>query len=499
MKISEILDFLKDEIIDTRMDIDESIEINNFKDNSENVEKNDVFIAVKGFRVDGHDFIYSAVSRGAAFVILDDAEKIPEDTSLNYVLIKNTKKVIAELTYKNKHITPDDFKFFAVTGTNGKSTVATLVHHILQETGKKSTLFSTVDIRIKDKVIEEPYNTTPSVIKISEVLEKSKLENVEFINMEVSSHALHQKRIEKLAYDLVSYTNITRDHLDYHHTFKEYYNTKLSLTKSMKKNGKAIVNIDDIDINKFDINKKKIITYGFSEDSDYKIKSINQSIYQMNFKIDTPEGEEISIYSSIIGKFNAYNITNALIVCKEYGLTYDQIKHGIITFKGVRGRFELIPSSKALGFSVVIDFAHTPDALDKVLSNAKEIVKGRIILVFGAGGNADIGKREIMGKIACKYSDIIVLTTDDPKDEDPEKIIEQVKVGIKKERNFIVIPERKTAINAAINFANRDDLVIIAGRGHEKFQLFANNKQIKFNDFEIASECIDSLRRSMKK
>src|SRR6056297_3647974 len=428
MKISEILDFLKDEIIDTRMDIDESIEINNFKDNSENVEKNDVFIAVKGFRVDGHDFIYSAVSRGAAFVILDDAEKIPEDTSLNYVLIKNTKKVIAELTYKNKHITPDDFKFFAVTGTNGKSTVATLVHHILQETGKKSTLFSTVDIRIKDKVIEEPYNTTPSVIKISEVLEKSKLENVEFINMEVSSHALHQKRIEKLAYDLVSYTNITRDHLDYHHTFKEYYNTKLSLTKSMKKNGKAIVNIDDIDINKFDINKKKIITYGFSEDSDYKIKSINQSIYQMNFKIDTPEGEEISIYSSIIGKFNAYNITNALIVCKEYGLSYDQIKHGIITFKGVRGRFELIPSSKALGFSVVIDFAHTPDALDKVLSNAKEIVKGRIILVFGAGGNADIGKREIMGKIACKYSDIIVLTTDDPKDEDPEKIIEQVKV-----------------------------------------------------------------------
>ncbi|MGM0640778.1 MAG: UDP-N-acetylmuramoyl-L-alanyl-D-glutamate--2,6-diaminopimelate ligase [Thermotogota bacterium] len=499
MKISEILNFLKDEIIDTRMDIDENTEINNFKDNSENVEKNDVFIAIKGLKFDGHDFIYSALSRGAAFVILDDPEKIPEDTSLNYVQIKNTKKVIAELTYKNKHITPNDFKFFAVTGTNGKSTVATLVHHILQETGKKSTLFSTVDIRIKDKVIEEPYNTTPSVIKISEILEKSKLENVEFINMEVSSHALHQKRVEKLEFDLISYTNITRDHLDYHHTFKEYYDTKLSLTKYMKKDGKAIVNIDDIDINKFKLPKKKIITYGFSDDADYKIKSINQSIYQMNFKIDTPEGEEISIYSSIIGKFNAYNITNALIICKEYGLSYDQIKHGIITFKGVKGRFELIPSSKALGFSVVIDFAHTPDALDKVLSNAKDIVKGRIILVFGAGGNADIGKREIMGEVASKYSDIIVLTTDDPKDEDPEKIIEQVKLGIKKERNFIVIPERKTAINAAVNFANRDDLVIIAGRGHEKFQLFANGKQIKFNDFEIASDCIDSLRRSMKK
>lgn len=499
MKISEIIEFLKDEIIDTHIDTELEQEIKNFKDNSEAVDEDDVFIAVKGLKYDGHDFIYSALSRGAAFVILDDPEKISNDKSMNYILIKNTKKVIADLVYKNKHISPNDFKMFAVTGTNGKSTVASLVHHILQESGKKSTLFSTVDIRIKDKVVEEPYNTTPSVIKISEILEKSKLENVEFINMEVSSHALHQKRIANLEYDLISYTNITRDHLDYHHTFKEYFDTKLSLANHMKKNGKAIINIDDIDINKFDIDRKKIVTYGFSEESDYRIKNINQSIYQMNFKIDTPEGEEISIYSSIIGKFNAYNITNALIVCKEYGLSYDQIKHGIITFKGVKGRFELIPSSKALGFSVVIDFAHTPDALDKVLSNAKDIVKGRIILVFGAGGNADIGKREIMGEVASKYSDIIVLTTDDPKDEDPDKIIEQVKTGIKKERNFIVIPDRKTAINAAINFANRDDLVIIAGRGHEKLQLFANGKQLKFNDFDVASECIDSLRRSMKK
>jgi UDP-N-acetylmuramoyl-L-alanyl-D-glutamate--2,6-diaminopimelate ligase len=499
MKVYEILDFLKDDILDSRMELSDDTELKNFKDNSELVKENDVFIAVKGFKVDGHDFIYSALSRGAAFVILDNPEKIPDDTSINYILIKNTRKVIAELAYKNKHISPKDFKMFAVTGTNGKSTVATLVHHILQESGKKSTLFSTVEIRIKDKVVEESYNTTPSVIKISEILEKSKLENVEFVNMEVSSHALHQKRVEKLEYDLISFTNITRDHLDYHHTFKEYVNTKLSLTKYMKKDGKAIINVDELDLDLFNLEKEKMITYGFSEGADYTIKSVNQSIYQMNFKIDTPEGEEISIYSSIIGKFNAYNITNALIVCKEYGLTYDQIKHGIITFKGVKGRFELIPSSKALGFSVVIDFAHTPDALDKVLSNAKDIVKGRIILVFGAGGNADVGKRKIMGETASKYSDIIVLTTDDPKEEDPEKIIEQVKAGITKERNFIVIPERKTAINAAINFANRDDLVIIAGRGHEKFQLFANGKQVKFNDFEVASECIDSLRRSMKK
>lgn len=499
MKISEILDLLKDEIVDFRINMDTKNEIKHFKDNSEFVEKNDVFIAVKGFKVDGHDFIYAAFSKGAAFVILDNPEKIPDDDSLNYILIKNTKKVIAELAYKNRHISPKDFKMFAVTGTNGKSTVATLIHHILQENGKKSTLFSTVDIRIKNHVEEEPYNTTPNVIKISEILEKSKLENVEYVNMEVSSHALHQKRIEKLEYDLISFTNITRDHLDYHNTFKEYVKTKLSLINYLKKNGKVIINIDELDLNLFKLDKEKIITYGFNEKADYVIKSINQSIYQMNFKIDTPEGEELSIYSSIIGNFNAYNITNALIVCKEYGLSYDQIKHGIITFKGVKGRFELIPSSKALGFSVVIDFAHTPDALEKILSNAKDIVKGRIILVFGAGGNADIGKRKMMGEVANKYSDIIVLTTDDPKDEDPEKIIEQVKAGIKKERNFIVIPERKTAINAAINFANRDDLVIIAGRGHEKLQLFANGKYIKFNDFEVASECIDSLRRSMKK
>jgi len=317
--------------------------------------------------------------------------------------------------------------------------------------------------------------------------------------MEVSSHAIHQRRIEGFKFDIISYTNITRDHLDYHKDFEEYKNIKLSLMNYLKDEGKIVINLDRLNKEDFVKSGKEVITYGFKKNADFVINNYEQTLQQMKFTITTKEHKSFEIRSHLIGKFNVYNITNAFVIATLFGLDPEKIIYPIYTFKGVPGRFQIVPNSQSLGFVAVIDFAHTPDALNEVLKTASSITEGRIITVFGAGGNADVGKRKIMGETASKYSDIIVLTTDDPKEEDPEKIIEQVKAGITKERNFIVIPERKTAINAAINFANRDDLVIIAGRGHEKFQLFANGKQVKFNDFEVASECIDSLRRSMKK
>ncbi|UYP01084.1 UDP-N-acetylmuramoyl-L-alanyl-D-glutamate--2,6-diaminopimelate ligase [Oceanotoga sp. DSM 15011] len=499
MRVENVLEKLSDIILEKSDKLILSKELNSVTDNSENINKNDVFVAIKGYKFDGHNFIKPAIKKGCSLVIIENKSYI-SDLDFPYILVSDSRVALARLSHLSNEIDSNEFKIFGVTGTNGKSTSVNILHHLLRESKISSSLLSTVEIKINDLLIEEPYNTTPSIIKISNLLKQSKDKDVNFINLEVSSHAISQKRIEDIYFDIISFTNITRDHLDYHSSFNEYEKIKLSLANNLKPDGKVIINYDNFDMKKFEfIDSKKIITYGFSDDADYVIKELNQSIYQMNFKLITPDEGEISIYSSIIGSFNAYNIVNSLIAARQFGLSYEQIKHGIITFKGVRGRFEIIPSSKALGFSVVIDFAHTPDALENVLKNARSLTEGRIIVVFGAGGNADKGKRKIMGQIASELSDIVVITNDDPKDEDPDKIIEQVKEGVNKEKNFIVIPDRKTAINAAINFANREDIVIIAGRGHEKFQLFGGGKQIKFSDYDVAAEAIDGLRRSMKK
>jgi len=498
--LNEIIDLLKDQIVSKNIKISGDTELKNIKDNSEKVEENDIFVAIKGSAVDGHDYINTAYKKGAALIILENNKKLIDLGDINYLRVKNSRKALADIAYHFSDVDLNRFKTYAVTGTNGKSTSISLLHHLLREAKKNSSLLSTVEIKINDEVIDMPYNTTPSTLKIVDILEKSTEKNIDFVNFEVSSHAIAQKRIDNLSFDIVAYTNITRDHLDYHKDFKEYEDIKLSLVNYLRPNGKVIINTDNLPLSKFpDIPRENIITYGMSDEADFKIKDISESIYQMNFKITTPDGKEISIYSSIIGTFNAYNITNAAIAANLLGLSYEEIKHGVITFKGVPGRFQLVPSSKALGFSVVIDFAHTPDALEKVLMTAKKIVKGRVICVFGAGGNADKGKRKIMGEVVSSIADIIVLTTDDPKDEDPDKIVEDIKTGIELDKNFIVIPDRKTAINAAINFANREDIVIIAGRGHEKHQIFSNGKKVKFDDFEVAYECIENLRRSMKK
>ena len=244
---------------------------------------------------------------------------------------------------------------------------------------------------------------------------------------------------------------------------------------------------------------ESLITYGFKNNADYVIEKMEEKFTGTEFILRTNKDQKTTIKSPLLGKFNVYNITNAFIAAESFGLKTDEIIKAISTFKGVPGRFQIVPTSKSLGFYVVIDFAHTPDALEEVLSTASSLTNGRVIIVFGAGGNADQGKRKIMGEVVSKKADIIVLTNDDPKDEDPNKIIEDVKEGIDKNAHLIIIPDRQKAIDAAISFANKGDIVIIAGRGHEKFQLFANGRKVKFNDFEVAKKSLEKLKRSQRK
>jgi len=474
----------------------EILDIAGIKDNSENIEKGDIFIAFKGARFDGHNFIMSAYNKGASLILAEDEAKIPNNDSLQYIIVEDIKKAAADLTHKLFDISPDDFKILGVTGTNGKSTTVALVHHILQKLDKNSTLISTVEIKINDKLIDEPYNTTPSILELSNILKKSKENNIEFINMEVSSHAIHQRRIQGLKYDIVSYTNITRDHLDYHKDFEEYKNTKLSLMNYLKDEGKIVINIDRLDKEDFLKSGKEVITYGFKKNADFVIDNYQQSLQQMKFTITTKENKSFEIRTHLIGEFNVYNIANAFVIATLFGLEPEEIIYPISTFKGVPGRFQIVPNSQSLGFIVVIDFAHTPDALKEVLKTASTITEGRIITVFGAGGNADKGKRQMMGKVVSDNSDVIVLTNDDPKDEDPNQIIEEVSKGIDQDKHFIVIPDRETAIDSALRFANKGDIVIVAGRGHEKYQLLAHGKKVEFNDYEVTKKLIDKLKRS---
>ncbi|PNR98066.1 MULTISPECIES: UDP-N-acetylmuramoyl-L-alanyl-D-glutamate--2,6-diaminopimelate ligase [Petrotoga] len=474
----------------------EILNIADIKDNSENVEKDDIFIAFKGSRFDGHDYIISAFNKGASLIIAQDEEKIPNIDSLQYIIVEDIKKAAADLTHKLYDISLDDFKILGVTGTNGKSTTVSLVHHILQKLDKNSTLISTVGIKINDELIDEPYNTTPSILELAKILKKSKENNIEFINIEVSSHAIDQRRIQGFKYDIISYTNITRDHLDYHKDFEEYKNIKLSLMNYLKDEGTIIINLDRLNKEDFLKSGKEIITYGFDKNADFVIDNYEQTLQQMKFTITTKENKSFEIRSPMIGKFNVYNITNAFVIATLFGLAPEEIIYSIFTFKGVPGRFQIVPGSKSLGFFAVIDFAHTPDALNEVLKTASSITEGRIITVFGAGGNADKGKRKLMGQVVSEHSDVIVLTNDDPKDEDPDQIIEDVSKGIDQDKHFIVIPDRETAIDTALRFANKGDIVIIAGRGHEKYQLFANGKKVKFNDYEVTKKLIDKIKRS---
>jgi len=474
----------------------EIINIADIKDNSENVEKDDIFIAFKGSRFDGHEYIISALNKGASLIIAQNEEKIPKNDSIQYIIVKDIKKAAADLTHKLFDISPDDFKILGVTGTNGKSTTVSLVHHILQKLDKNSTLISTVGIKINDELIDEPYNTTPSILESSKILKKSKENNIEFINMEVSSHAIDQKRIQGFKYDIISYTNITRDHLDYHKDFEEYKNIKLSLMNYLKDEGKIVINLDRLNKDDFVKSGKEIITYGFDKNANFVIDNYEQRLQQMKFTITTKENKSFEIRSHLIGKFNVYNITNAFVIATLFGLDPEEIIYPISTFKGVPGRFQIVPNSQSLGFVAVIDFAHTPDALNEVLKTASSITEGRIITVFGAGGNADKGKRKLMGQVVSENSDVIVLTNDDPKDEDPNQIIEDVSKGIDKDKHFIVIPDRETAIDTALRFANKGDIVIIAGRGHEKYQLFAHGKKVEFNDYEVTKKLIEKIKRS---
>ena len=453
--------------------------INDVTNNSSSIKLNDLFIAIDGNTVDGHMFINDAIDNGSKSVI---CEKIPDQIhdDVTYIIVNNTRKVYSKICSNYFKNPSKKLSLIGITGTNGKTTTATLLHKLFKLYGFKVGLLSTNKILIDGKEFKTNL-TTPDSYKLNFYLSEMVNSNIEYCFMEVSSHSIDQERISNLDYDIGVYTNISHDHLNYHKTFKNYIYTKKKFFDSLSKDSYSLINIDDKNSSVMVQNtRSKIKTYSLKKLSDYNIKIIENNIegliIQLNNKL---------IHTQITGKFNAYNLVAVYAVCDILGLDQSKSIELLSKIKPVEGRFQVIANN---GITGIVDFAHTPDAIEKVLVSVKDYVKGDgiIITVVGCGGGRDKEKRNKMGYVSSELSDLTIFTSDNPRNEDPNQIIEDMKMGVdnKKIKKVKTIIDRKDAIKYAVSTSKVNDILLVLGKGHEKYQI-VGDKKIEFSDSEV--------------
>ena len=466
-------------------------EISDITTDSRNVKKGSLFIAIKGFKTDGHEYIPHALKNGASAVLTEKKnfyENEYPDTV--FVKLKNIKKILSSAA-SNFYRHPEKRIFLSgITGTNGKTTNTYLLSNIINKSGKKTGIIGTINTKIDKKILPSS-NTTPSIIDLYGYLYQMEKAGVKNVIMEVSSHGIDQGRIDGLNFKIAVFTNLTQDHLDYNKNIENYFKTKLGLFTRLKKGSVAVINTDDpygVRITKRI--KVPYCTYGIKKNADFFAKDIKLGTKNSSFTVVVKEKKEFKIKFRLLGLFNVYNALSAFASAYLMGIKPDIIVKALNYSKPVAGRFQTVNAGQE--FVVVIDYAHTPDGLENVLSSAKQVAKGRLLTVFGCGGDRDMTKRPIMGEIAGKYCDFCILTSDNPRTEDPEEIINQVESGTKKTNaEYVKITDRKKAIYEIIKMAEKDDLIVIAGKGHETYQIF-KDRTIHFDDAEVASEAIRS-------
>ncbi len=449
---------------------------------SREVTPNSLFFCIKGLTVDGHDFAPQAVAKGAKVLVLE--RDVDVDGDITKVFVPNSKTAMAYMA-KNFYRNPTkDINFIGVTGTNGKTTVTYLVKSILEKAGQKVGLIGTISNMIGDRKMPSKF-TTPESLELQKLLREMADENVDSVVMEVSSHSLALGRVEGCEYDIGVFTNLSQDHLDFHANMEEYRDAKAKLFTQSKL---AIINEDDK--NGRWIKKRvptKVFTYGIYKDADIYARELEITDRGVAFHLHTPSGS-IPINLAIPGIFSIYNGLAAASICYNLGISLEIIAQGLQEVKGVDGRFELLDTGT--DYSVILDYAHTPDGLENILTTAKEFAKGRIITLFGCGGDRDHGKRPIMGEIAGKYSDLCIITSDNPRSEDPMDIINDIVPGVEKTGcDYTIIENRREAIEYALAQAQKDDIVILAGKGHETYQIL-KDKTIPFDEKQIVAEIL---------
>ncbi len=448
-------------------------------DDSRKVIPGALFVAVKGFSADGHRYIDKALEKGAAVIVSERAVENLPGGKLN-VVVKDTRRILPALAQWFYGNPSEDLHLIGVTGTNGKTSVATLAYRLFQKAGFKAGLISTVEIKIDDKTLPS-VNTTPGLIDLYALLKNMKDEGVEYVFMEVSSHGIDQGRIAGLRFAGGIFTNLTRDHLDYHGSFIRYRDTKKRFFDMLPSTAFALTNIDDKNgLFMLQNTRAAKYTYGLRNPADFKTEIVEMDFEGMLLRINRKE-----VWTPLTGTFNAYNLTAVYAAAVLSGMPEDEALLLLSTLEGVKGRLEKIISAD--GKIGIVDYAHTPDALEKILKSVAEIrPEGRkIITVFGAGGDRDKGKRPLMGKTAALWSDLIVVTDDNPRTEDSRQIIDDILQGIPadKSADTLVIPDRRQAIKTAVKLARPGDIIVVAGKGHENYQIIGT-KKLPFDDAE---------------
>lgn len=461
LKLSEIIRGYPHEILSGSLDI----EILGIENDSRKLKDGYAFIAEKGYHVDGHEYVDSAALKGARAIIVEKPVELRE--GLTYILVKDSLDAMAYLS-KRFYISNGKINTIGITGTNGKTSVSYFIKNILDSGGKKAGLIGTMGAVVANKKIETA-NTTPNSLATSKLISKMLKNEDEFCVMEVSSHALDLKRVEYLDFNLGVFTNLSKDHLDHHKTFENYFLSKFKLFE--KTRDMNIINIDDKYGKRIvnSLNQDKVLTYGIYGQADIMAKDLKLGLDYSSFKLVTPD-YEIPIRLNIPGEFSIYNALAAAGVSYYYGLSKDTIKLGLESLKGVKGRFELVPIDR--DYRVIIDFAHTPDGLDQVLRVIDEFVESKKIVVFGAGGDRDPSKRPEMGKVVGTHADLAIVTSDNPRTEDPLKIIKDVSKGVEEAGgNYVEIVDRIEAIHYALDQGQPGDIILLAGKGHETYTI----------------------------
>ena len=471
------------------------INIENIKNNSKDVKENDLFVAIKGFDSDGHLHITEAVENGAIAIIAEQGEftremlnEVPENITL--ILAENTRYALA-ISACNFYENPSKkFKLIGVTGTKGKTTTTYMIKDILEKQGIKVGLIGTVASYVGDRKVANNENTTPESLKLQEIFSKMVEEKCEVVVMEVSSQSLKLDRVAGCDFDIGIFTNLAEDHISEkeHPDMEDYFKSKVKLFKMCKK---GYINADDVyavTIPKM-VPECDISTYGIDNYCNLLAKDITVTNQYVDFKVKIGDRNE-RIKVSIPGRFSVYNSLAAIAVAVQFGCSSENIKEALLNIR-VPGRSELVDNK--LGLTIMIDYAHTPESLEKILSSVKIYTKGRVISVFGCGGDRDKYKRPMMGEVSGRVADYTIITSDNPRTEKPEDIVNDIEAGIKKTNGkYECIIDRKEAIRKAIKMANKKDIIVLAGKGHEQYQEI-NKKRYPFDENKIVNETIEEM------
>lgn len=461
------------------------IDITAIQFDSRKVNEGDLFVAQVGTAVDGHEYIASCIQKGAKAVVLSNPDYLPsESNDVTYILVENTDEALGRMASKWFGEPSKKLTLVGVTGTNGKTTIATLLYKLARALGHKTGLLSTVVNYIDEESIPATH-TTPDALELNGLLKRMVDAGCSHAFMEVSSHAIAQKRIAGLDFDGALFTNLTRDHIDYHKTFDNYRDTKKQLFDNLKKEAFAVTNKDDKNgLIMTQNTKAKVYSYSVRMMADYRAQILEEGFDGMLLQLD---GQEVFV--PLVGRFNVSNLLCIYGAAINLGFDKMEVLRVLSTLKPVNGRFETIHSPK--GWTAIIDYAHTPDAVDNVIQTINEIRKGKLITVVGCGGNRDKGKRPMMAQIAKHGSDQLILTSDNPRDEEPEDILRDMAAGLTEDelRSTLIITDRESAIKTACTLAQTEDVILVAGKGHEDYQIIKGVKH-HFDDHEIVRKCI---------